>query len=183
MQPEPSPTVEDFLHVHWDPRPAEQRVGLAKRRFFSSIGGLVVTLLIWGGLYWWARRSEQGWAGTGQWTVTAVVIGLSVAILVFRLVGWRMAVRRRRQVGEGEVITASWPGLQIAGHYWDWDEVGHVRSERGRAGGGDRYVFETPDGAWSCEVDDLDVRPATLQAAIALYSRGRCAPDLEQVAH
>lgn len=183
MPPEPPPNAEDFLHVHWDPRPADTRVALSGRRFVSGIGGLVITLLVWGGLYWWARRSEQEWAGTGQWTVTAVVVGLSVALLVFRLVAWRLAVRHRRQVGEGEVITASWPGLQIAGHYWDWEELGPVRTERGRAGGGDRYVFDTPDGEWTCEVDDLDIRPATLQAALVLYSQRRCGADLAQIAH
>lgn len=183
MQSEPPPDVEDFLHVRWDPRPAERQVGLARRRFFSSVAGLVITLGIWGGLYWWARRSEQDWSGTGQWTVTGVVLGISLAMLLVRLVAWRMAVRHRRQVGEGEVITASWPGLQIAGHYWDWEEVGSVRSERGGTGAGDRYVFETPDGTWTCQVDDLDVRPATLQSALALYSRGRCGADLEQIAH
>ncbi|MEA5153945.1 hypothetical protein [Raineyella sp.] len=121
MRPAPPESLEDFLHVAWDPAPAEARAATAKRRFVAAVSGLVVTLLLWGGYYAWSRHAGDSWRGTGLWGVTAVVLGLYVALLVVRLVVWRVAVRRRRRVGDGEVVTASWPGLQIAGHYWDWD--------------------------------------------------------------
>ncbi|SDB79795.1 hypothetical protein GA0111570_10164 [Raineyella antarctica] len=183
MLPLPAPNTEDFLHVSWDPRAAEGRVALARRRFVAGVSSLVLTVVVWGGLYLWSRRSGQEWSGTGQWFFAGIVLGLSLVLLLVRLAIWRMAVRHRRQVGEGEVITASWPGLQIAGYYWDWDQVGQVGSVRGRRGGGDRYVIDTPNGPWSCEVDDLDTTPAALHAALALYSQGRCGVAMERIAH
>ena len=183
MQPLPPPNAEDFLHVRWDPRLADGRVALNRRRFLAGLGGLAVTVLVWGGLYAWARRSGQEWAGTGQWFFAGGVLGVSVVLLLVRLVAWRLSVRHRKQIGEGEVITASWPGLQIAGHYWDWERVGPVGSVRGSRGRGDRYVFQTPNGPWTCEVDDLDTTPAALHAALALYSQGRCGVSMERIAH
>ncbi len=128
MRPAPPENLEDFLHVAWDPEPAQWRVAMARRRFVSALSGLVVTLLLWGGYYLWSRNAGDSWQGTGQWTVTAVVFGVYVVLFVVRLVVWRLAVRRRRRVGDGEVVTASWPGLQIAGHYWDWDTFAAVGS-------------------------------------------------------
>lgn len=184
MQPSPIEDLQDFLHVAWDPRAADRRVGLARRRFVGAVGGLVVTVLVWGGYYLWSRTSGQQWGGTGQWTITGAVLGFSVAVLLGRLVAWRTAVRHRRRLGEGEVITASWPGLQIAGYYWDWDRVaGRVESAPARWGGEDRYVFRTPNGPWECEVEDLDTTPAALDAALRLYSRGRCALTFDHIAH
>lgn len=183
MQPLPPTNADDFLHVRWEPRVADDRVALNRRRFLGGLGGLFVTVLLWGGLYVWSRRQGQDWAGTGQWVFAGVVLGLSVVLVLVRLVAWRRAVRHRKQIGAGEVITASWPGLQIDGHYWAWDRVGPVQSVRGRRGRGDAYVFETPNGPWTCEVDDLDTTPAALDAALALYSRGRCSVSLEQIAH
>ncbi|WOP20131.1 hypothetical protein [Raineyella sp. LH-20] len=121
MRPAPAENLEDFLHVAWDPRPAETRCALTRRRFIAAVGGLVVTLLVWGGYYGWTRYNGDTWQGTGQWPVSGVVVGLAVVLVVVRLVLWRLAVRHRRRVGKGEVVTASWPGIQIAGHYWDWD--------------------------------------------------------------
>lgn len=176
--------TEDFLHVSWDPTSADRQVAVTRRRFVSGIIGLVVTLLLFGGLYWWSHRDDgPGWSGTGQWTVAGVVVGLSVLLLVLRFAHWRLAVRHRRGVGEGEVITASWPGLQVAGHFWDWEEVGGVRTLRGGATIGDRYVVETPQGPWTVEVDDLAVKPATLAAALQRYSQGRCPVELDAIAH
>lgn len=183
MQPTPTENEEDFLHVSWEPSAADRRVAGAQRQFVAGIGGLVLTLVVFGGLYLWSRTQEQAWTGAGQWTFIGVVLGLSVVLILVRLVTWRLAVRHRRRVGQGEVITASWPGLQIGGRYWDWDRVGPVTSARGTRGGGDRYVFGTPDGPWTCEVDDLDITPAALDEALALYSQGRCGVSFDGIAH
>lgn len=183
MSQHPPMSEEDFLHVAWDPTAARLRVAVARRRFVAGIIGLVVTLLVLGGLYWWSHRGGEGWAGTGQWTLAGVVVGLSVVLLVVRAVAWRIAVRQRRRIGEGEVVTASWAGIQIAGHYWDWDRVGPVATRRGGPIRGDRYVFATPEGEWEFGVDDLDVRPATLAGALQRYSQGRCAVSLDRIAH
>lgn len=153
MRPAPSAPPEnlgDFLHVAWDPRPAEACQDLARRRFVAAVGGLVVTLLVWGGYYAWTRRAGDSWQGTGQWEVTGVVLGFSLALVVVRLVIWRLAVRHRRRVGEGEVLTASWPGIQIAGRYWDWD--------RFAAAGGAGRAATAAGGAGRTATDDARAR-------------------------
>ncbi len=181
--PVPSADPRDFLHVSWDPRAADGRVAAARARFRASVVGLILALLVWGGYYLWSRRHGDSWEGTGQWGITAAVLGLSVALILVRLVDWRRKVRFRSEIGTGEVVTASWPGLQVAGHFWDWDAVGPVDSRPGRWGRGDRYVFATPGGPWEVGVDDLAVTPAALNDALWLYSRGRCSVSFDGIAH
>ena len=181
--PVPPADPRDFLHVAWDPQTADERVANARARFRASVVGLVLAVLVWGGYYLWSRRHGATWEGTGQWAITAAVLGLSVILIVVRLVAWRRTVRFRSRLGAGEVITASWPGLQIAGHFWDWNAVGPVASKPGRWGRGDQYVFATPNGPWEVGVDDLGVTPAALNDALWLYSRGRCSVSFDGIAH
>ncbi|QGF23816.1 hypothetical protein [Raineyella fluvialis] len=206
MHAAPPENLEDFLHVPWEPGPASARAAMGRRRFIGALSSLVITVLLWGGFYLWSRRSGESWQGTGQWPVTVVVLALSVVLVAVRSVLWILAVRHRRRVGDGEVLTASWPGVQIAGRFWDWDRfaaastgddaasmaddaagtddvVGVVRTIRGRWGRADRYLFVTPEGPWECEVDDLGITPAALEQSLRLYSQGRCLVDLSGLAH
>lgn len=182
----PPDNLSDYLHVSWDPRASDARVARTRRSLIGAVIGLVVAVGVWGGYYAWSRVQDVPWTGTGQWTLTAIVLGASVLLIIVRLVAWRLAVRHRREVGAGEVITISWPGVQVDGSFWPWEDMGRVTSRRGRRGVGERgdaYVFHTPDGERTFRVNDLDVLPATMDDALLAYSQRRCDLDVGQIAH
>ncbi|HEY5980377.1 MAG TPA: hypothetical protein VIT41_12155 [Microlunatus sp.] len=164
------------LALPFDPSAPLQRVARRKRRFVSRVISLVITLAIMIGIYVWQR--EQ-FAYSAPWVIYGIVLAISVAFGVFSFLAWRQARKILAAMGQGIALRLGRPGVEIAGGYVSWDDLGALAVTRGRVGHGPQLTVRRIDGySLSVPLDQLDVYPATLDSTARAYSGGRFGVDL-----
>ena len=167
--------IEELI-LTFDPTQVEQRMRRRRRAMWSRVVSLVITLALFTGLYFWQRDELQG---SGFFVVAGVVLGLSVALLVLTLVGYLRARRELAGVGNGVALRIGRPGVELAGTFMAWSDVGWLRCVPGRWGRPAQLRLARVDGvAVSLPLDQIDVRPATLDLTARAYSGGRHGVDL-----
>jgi hypothetical protein len=164
------------LALVYDPKAAELRVRRRRRRFVSRMISLVITVVIMTVIYLWQR--EQ-FAYAALWIVYGIALAVSLAFAVFALVAWLQARRILASVGQGLALRIGRPGVEIAGAYVPWSELGSIAVTKGRLGHGPQLRVTRADGySLSVPLDQLDVFPATLDTTARAYSGGRFGVDL-----
>jgi hypothetical protein len=164
------------LTVPFDPTRVADKVQRRKRRMRSRLVSLVITVVFLAVLYFWQRDSL---AGAGFFTLYAVVLGVSVAWFAVHLVGFLMARRDLRRVGQGIALRIGRPGVEVHGVYVPWAEVGGLAAVKGGPGrSANLQLTRTTGERLSVPLEQIDVRPATLDLTARAYSAGRHGVDL-----
>jgi hypothetical protein len=164
------------LALPYDLTAAATRVKQRRRRFVSRVVSLVVTLAVMAGIYLWQREQFEYAA---LWVIYGITFAISAGFLIFALISWRQAVRILASGGQGLALRVGRPGVEIAGAYVPWVELGSLAVTKGKLGHGPQFTVTRADGhSRSVPLDQLDVFPATLDSTARAYSDGRFGVDL-----
>lgn len=164
------------LALPYDPTAAEQRLKRRRRRFVSRVISLVITVAIMTVIYFWQR--EQ-FAYAALWVIYGFAVAVSLGFVTFALISWLQARRMLASIGPGLALRLGRPGVEIAGAYVPWSELGALAVTKGRLGHGPQLTVSRTDGySLSVPLDQLDVYPATLDSTARAYSGGRFGVDL-----
>jgi membrane protein YdbS with pleckstrin-like domain len=164
------------LAVPYDPSRAEEKVRRRRRMMWSRVVSLGITVAVVIGLYLWQRSRSPG---AGLIGVSVAIVAASVAWLVAYLIAYRRARKERDEVGTGFALRIGRPGVQVAGLFAPWPDVAALATTRGGLGRSARLQLTTEGGAVaSVPLDQVDVRPATLDSTARAYSAGRHGVDL-----
>jgi hypothetical protein len=170
-----SPRIEE-LSVAFDPTAAADKVARRRRMIRSRLISLGITVVIMVAIYFWQRDQMSG---AGFVTLYAVVLGISVAWVVVYLVGYLLAKRQLAEVGTGIALRIGRPGVEMRGVFVPWPQVSALAATRPKLGHPAALQL-TPAGGQPITVplDQLAVRPATLDLTARAYSAGRHGVDL-----
>jgi hypothetical protein len=164
------------LALLYDPTGPLQRVARRKKKFVSRVVSLGITLAIMVGIYLWQRDQ---FSYSAPWVVYGIVLGISVAFAVFSFLAWRQAKKILASMGQGIALRLGRPGVEIAGAYVSWADLGSLAVTKGRLGHGPQFTVTRTDGySLSVPLDQLEVYPATLDSTARAYSGGRFGVDL-----
>jgi hypothetical protein len=170
-----SQPIEELL-VPFDPTQVADKVQRRKRLMRSRLVSLVLTVLFLAVIYLWQRDQL---AGTGFVTLYAVVLGISVAWFAGYLVAFLVARRDLSRVGSGVALRIGRPGVEVRGVYVPWSEVASLAAVRGGWGrSAELQVTRSNGERFSVPLDQMQVRPATLDLTARAYSAGRYGVDL-----
>jgi hypothetical protein len=164
------------LYLPFDPTLVVDKVQRRRRGVRSRLVSLVITIAILTALYFW-QRDEM--AGSGFVAIYAVVLGISVAWLLAYLVAYLLARRELRQVGMGTALRIGRPGVEIRGTFVPWPEVQSLAAVKGKMGrSADLELTRVNGEKFRVPLDQMQVRPATLDLTARAYSAGRHGVDL-----
>lgn len=164
------------LALGYDPTKPAVRTQRRRRRFISRMISLGLTVAIMVGIYLWQRDQ---FAAAAPWVLYGVVLAISVAFGVVALLAWRQAKRIEAAMGQGLALRIGRPGVEIAGAYVPWSELGSLAVTKGKLGHGPQLTVTRVDGySLAVPLDQLDVFPATLDSTARAYSAGRFGVDL-----
>jgi hypothetical protein len=164
------------LALPYDPTAAQLRVKRRRRRFISRVISLVITVAVMVAIYVW-QRDQFGYAAL--WVVYGIALAVSLGFAVFALLGWLQARKILAAMGQGLALRIGRPGVEIAGAFVPWAELGSLAAAKGRVGHGPQLRVTRVDGySLSVPLDQLDVFPATLDSTARAYSGGRFGVDL-----
>ncbi|HYP45386.1 MAG TPA: hypothetical protein VEQ66_09355 [Propionibacteriaceae bacterium] len=168
-------TPIEELAVAYDPSELERKVWRRRRLVRSRLVSLVITAVLLVALYAWRREDFT----RGYLILCAVFVGLSVALLVGAVVAHRRARRELARMGQGTALRIGRTGVELAGSFVPWSEVAAMRAVTGRWGRHERLQL-TRTGGEPLEVplNQMSVRPATLDLTARAYSAGRHGVDL-----
>lgn len=165
------------LALAYDPQGPMVRLARRRKRFVSRVVSLVITLAIMVGLYLWQRDQ---FVGATPWIAYGIVLGISLGLGVLSFLGWRQARKILAAVGPGLALRIGRPGVEIAGTYVPWNDLGSIAATKGKLGHGPQLTVTTLGDGFRASVplDQLDVFPATLDSTVRAYSDGRFGVDL-----
>lgn len=164
------------LALPYDPAGPLERVARRKRRFVSRVVSLGITVAIMIGIYLWQRDQ---FTYSAPWLIYGIVLGISVAFAVFSFLAWRQAKKILAATGQGIALRLGRPGVEIAGAYVPWSDLGSLAVTKGKLGHGPQLTVTRTDGySLSVPLDQLEVYPATLDSTARAYSGGRFGVDL-----
>jgi len=164
------------LALVYDPSGPLLRVARRKRKFVSRVISLGITLAIMVGIYLWQRDQ---FSYSAPWVIYGIVLGISAAFGVFSFLAWRQAKKILTAMGQGIALRLGRPGVEIAGGYVPWSDLGSLAVTKGKLGHGPQFTVTRTDGhSLSVPLDQLEVYPATLDSTARAYSGGRFGVDL-----
>ena len=166
----------DELALVYHPAGPLQRVARRKKKFVSRVISLGITLAIMIGIYLWQRDQ---FSYSAPWVIYGIVLGISVAFGVFSFLAWRQAKKILAAMGQGIALRLGRPGVEIAGAYVPWSDLGALAVTKGKLGHGPQFTVTRTDGhSLSVPLDQLEVYPATLDSTARAFSGGRFGVDL-----
>ncbi len=173
----PSSSPIDELNVPFDPAQVQAKVIRRRRLMRSRLTSLVITVIFLVVIYLWQRDQLTGAGFIGLY---ALVLAVSVAWFVVYLVGYRRAQRELADVGTGPAVRIGRAGVELRGVYAAWPEVVSLAAVKGGLGRSPRLQLSRSNGEpVSVPLDQIDVRPATLDLTARAYSGGRHGVDLQ----
>lgn len=166
------------LVVSYDSQEADGRVqrwrGMVRSRLISlGISVVVLTVvLIW-------QRDRLLANPIPTFAVYAVVLLIGIAWLVGVLIAYRAARRTAAGVGSGVALRVNRRGVEIAGQRVGWQQLSSLGAAKGSWPGGPVLRATRTDGAEvAVPLEQLAIRPATLDTTVRAYSGGRFGVDL-----
>jgi hypothetical protein len=167
----------DELNIPFDPTQVEAKVARRRRMMRSRVTSLVITAIFLAVIYFWQRDQLSGAGFVGLY---AVVLAVSVSAFVVSLVGYRRARKELTQIGTGVALRIGRPGVELRGCYVAWSEVVSLAAVKGGLGQSARLQLTRTNGEpLTVPLDQIDVRPATLDLTARAYSGGRHGVDLQ----
>ena len=173
-----STRIEELL-LPYDPSPLAETVQLRRRRMVGRAISLGISVVLLTALYLWRRDQVQG---ATYWIFSGVVLALSVIPFLVVLVLFLRARRELRGVPQGVAVRMGRPGVVVGRCFARWSEVASLAVVPGGVGRAERLRLSTTDGARSeVPLDQVVVRPATLDGTARAYSAGRQGVDLSKL--
>lgn len=164
------------LTVAFDPSELEEKTRRWRRRMRSRLASLVITVVLLAVLYLWKRDQ---FAGGGVIVLYAVLLTVSVGWFVGYLVVYLRAKRELARAGQGIAVRIGRPGVEVSGTFVPWSEVTSLRAVTERWGRRPRLQLSRTGGQpLSVPLNQLNIRPATLDLTARAYSAGRHGVDL-----
>ena len=131
------------LALPYDPTAAEQRVKRRRRRSVSRVISLVITVAVMVAIYFW-QRDQFGYAAL--WVIYGIALAVSLGFAVFALLGWLQARKILASMGQGLALRIGRAGVEIAGAFVPWAELGSLAAAKGRVGHGPQLRVTRIDG-------------------------------------
>lgn len=167
------------LHLPFDPTQLAGKVQRRRRQVRSRLVSLVITVVLLGGIYAW-KHSQL--SGPGFLGLYGVLLAVSIGWFVGYLVAYLMAKRELAGVGQGTALRIGRPGVEMRGSYVPWPDMVGLAVVTTRWGGRPRLQLTPVTGTpLDVPLNQLDVRPATLDSTARAYSNGRHGVDLSQL--
>lgn len=166
------------LTLDYDACPAKARARRWRRQFRSRLVSLGISVVVLVALYVWQhdRFNDNPALFIG---VYAVVLLLGIAWVVGNYAAYRAARTAAASVEQGVALRINRAGIELGGRFAGWAGVSQLCIRKGRRPNGPELCL-TPIGGESVSVplDQLDVRPGTLDSTARAYSGGRWGVDL-----
>jgi predicted nucleic acid-binding Zn ribbon protein len=168
--------IEELV-LPYDESQVLEKVRRRRRRMRSQVFSLIITAVILVVIYLWQRDQM---AGRAYGTLYAVVLGISVAFLVVYLVRYLLAKRELARVGTGTALRIDRHGVEVSGTFVPWPEVRSLAVAGASMGRSPVLRVERTSGtSISVPLNQMQVRPATLDLTARAYSAGRHGVDLQ----
>lgn len=162
-----------------NPEPAVLRWRALRGRAISRGIGLVISLVIWG-IIWFLNRDNL-WAGF--WWVVGISLGVSVALLVWSIVWTVVAKRDVNALHEGLALGLGRDGIFLDGPV-PWHAIRAFVVKPPRARGSATLVVVSRAGTWkTLPLQWLDQTPAAIDNAVRALSDNRLGIDLDPIDH
>lgn len=168
---------DDFV-VSFAPQAAAAKLAQKRGELRQRIISLVISIAI-GVAIWYFYREQLG--NFGPWVI-ALSSAAGLVWLVISLIGWLIARRELRRVGEGPAVAVTRDGIWALGQWTPWPTVGSLSAAAGRWGRTPDLVIAPRDAnPVKVPMDYLDTLPATLDSAVRALSGGRSWIDLSRL--
>jgi hypothetical protein len=170
--------ASDELAVGYDARPASARALRWRRLFRVRLISLGVTVVILATLYGWLHeRFDHNLDVTIGIYAFVVVVG--IAWSAFSYIAYRISRRAATAVGQGIALRISRRGVQLAEVFVAWPDVAELTTTKGRWPTGPELSMRHVNGeSAAVPLEQLDIRPATVDGTARAYSAGRHGVDL-----
>ena len=168
--------IEELV-LPYDESQVLEKVRRRRRRMRSQVFSLIITAIILVVIYFWQRDQM---AGRAYGTLYALVLGISVTFLVVYLVRYLLAKRELSRVGTGTALRIDRYGVEVRGTFVPWPEVRSLAAATAGIGRSPVLRVERTTGEpLSVPLNQMQVRPATLDLTARAYSAGRHGVDLQ----
>jgi hypothetical protein len=170
------PPIEELV-LDFDPTAARAKVSKRRRQLRGRVVSLVLTVAILAALYFWQRDELSGRSFV---TLYSVLIGISLAWLLGQLIAYVKAKRALAQVGTGTALRIGRAGVELRAVFVPWAQVQSLAAVSPGWGRAELLRLTPLEGPpVTVPLDQLDVRPATLDTTARAYSAGRHGVDLQ----
>lgn len=168
----------DELTVAYDARPARARAQRWRRLFRSRLISLGITVAALIALYAWQHHRLNANLGV-LIGVYGLVLSLAVGWVVVNYAAYRITRRAAADVSHGVALRITRTGVELADNFSTWPQISALVVTKGRWPTGPRLALRPVTGdPVTVPLDQLDVRPATLDSTARVYSGGRHGVDL-----
>lgn len=168
----------DELVVPYDPAPVRDRVQRWRRQFRSRLISLGISVLLLIVIFVWQRERLTA-NPTGTIIVYAVVLLGGVGWALFCWIALRRSQQAAAGLGQGVALRVSRSGIEVAGRQIGWAQLRSLSTAKGTWPSGPVLHAECIDGTTvEVPMEQLQVRPATLDSTVRAYSGGRHGLDL-----
>lgn len=166
------------LRVEYDASAAVARSLRWRRMFRSRLISLGITVAALIALYVWQHHRLNGNLGVFV-LIYGVVLLLAIGWAAVSYAAYRVTRRTAAAVGRGVALRINRTGVELAGSFSPWSRISALTTIKGRWPTGPRLAMELVAGELvTVPLDQLDVRPATLDSTARAYSGGRRGVDL-----
>lgn len=164
------------LVVDYDPTELVAKVERRRRGARSRLVSFVITLVVLGAIYAWRHDTLRG---AGFFAVYGLLIAVSAAWWLAFFLAYAQARRALGSVRTGVALRADPYGVTVAEVSAAWPQVAGLRVVQGGLGRSAVLQLRLVDERTSeVPLDQVAVRPATLDGAVRAYSGGRHGVDL-----
>jgi hypothetical protein len=175
--PVEGPRRIEELVLPFDESQVLEKVLRRRRRVRSQVVSLVITVIVLVAIYLWQRDQT---AGQGFSAIYGVVLGISLAWFLVYLVVYLRAKRELARVGTGIALRIDRYGVEVSGTFVPWAEVRSLAAASPGLGRPAVLRLERVTGEpLSVPLNQIQVRPATLDLTARAYSAGRHGVDLQ----
>lgn len=166
------------LVVPYDAEAARSRVERWRRMVRSRLISLGISIVLMVVIFIWQRDRLMA-NPIPTFGVYAVILLIAVGWLVGVFIAYRASRRAVAEVGSGVALRVNRWGLEIAGQQVGWQQLAALGAAKGSWPAGPVLKATRDDGAEvAVPLEQLPIRPATLDTTVRAYSGGRFGVDL-----
>lgn len=168
----------DEYGIYYRPEVAAGRVSAARRALIFRLVSVVVSVGVFGALWYFWPSTFAAWA---PWFL-GVTLASGAVMAVLNLIQFLRAGADARRVSESLAIGLNRDGVMIDQRWLTWPEIGSMMIKPGTLGASSALVTTSRDNTSSTVPLDLtDTMPASLDSVVRVLSGGRAWVDLSRL--